>query len=59
MRTKTSLRQCLKDVLVGQWVPTFCEPQDRIYDSIKLPKGSIKKFIGRELSWDDEPVELK
>jgi hypothetical protein len=24
-----------------------------------LPKGSIKKLIGRELSWDDEPVELK
>ena len=23
-----------------------------------LPKGSIKKLIGRELSWDDEPVEL-
>lgn len=42
-----------------QWVPTFCECQDRIYDSIKLPKGSIKKLIGRELSWSDEPVELK
>lgn len=26
---------------------------------IELPKGSIKKLIGRELSWDDEPVELK
>ena len=26
---------------------------------IKLPKGSIKKLIGRELSWSDEPVELK
>ena len=24
-----------------------------------LPKGSIKKLIGRELSWSDEPVELK
>ncbi len=42
-----------------QWLPTFCESQDRIYDSIKLPKGSIKKLIGRELSWNDEPVELK
>ena len=27
--------------------------------SIELPKGSIKKLIGRELSWEDEPVELK
>lgn len=24
-----------------------------------LPIGSIKKLIGRELSWSDEPVELK
>lgn len=26
---------------------------------VNLPKGSIKKLIGRELSWSDEPVELK
>lgn len=26
---------------------------------IKLPKGSIKKLIGKELTWNDEPVELK
>ena len=24
-----------------------------------LPKGTIKKLIGRELTWDDEPVEFK
>ena len=31
-----------------------------IGDSIfHLPKGSIKKLIGRDLSWNDEPVELK
>ena len=28
-------------------------------DAIILPKGSIKKLIGRELTWEDEPVELK
>lgn len=28
-------------------------------DVITLPKGSIKKLIGKELSWNDEPVELK
>ena len=27
--------------------------------SIELPKGSIKKLIGRDLTWSDEPVELK
>ena len=32
------------------WKDTFTE--------ISLPKGSIKKLIGRELSFTDEPVEL-
>lgn len=27
--------------------------------TVKLPKGSIKKLIGRELSWEDNPVEYK
>lgn len=26
---------------------------------VRVPNGSIKKLIGRELSWKDEPVELK
>ena len=26
---------------------------------VSLPKGSIKKLTGRELTWDDSPVELK
>ena len=26
---------------------------------ITLPTGSIKKLIGRELTWSSEPVELK
>lgn len=25
---------------------------------LTLPSGSIKKLIGRELSWSDEPVEI-
>ena len=24
-----------------------------------LPKGSIKKLIGREPTWEDDPIELK
>lgn len=27
--------------------------------AVKLPKGSIRKLIGRDLAWKDEPVELK
>lgn len=26
--------------------------------SIELPKGTIKKLIGRELKWEDEPVKI-
>lgn len=26
---------------------------------IELPKGTIKKLIGKDLTWKDEPVELK
>lgn len=28
-------------------------------EHIKLPRGTIKKLIGRELTWKDDPVELK
>lgn len=24
-----------------------------------IPKGSIKKLIGKDLTWEDNPVELK
>ena len=30
-----------------------------LYDSISLPKGSIKKLIDKELTWNDESIELK
>lgn len=28
-------------------------------ECIKLPRGTIKKLIGRDLTWEDNPVELK
>lgn len=28
-------------------------------NAVELPKGYIKKLIGKGLSWEDEPVELK
>ncbi|MGL5730514.1 MAG: fructan hydrolase [Bacteroidales bacterium] len=28
-------------------------------DEVMLPKGTIEKIIGRELTWFDEPVEIK
>lgn len=40
------------------FIPTY--DKDYSYSRfVKLPKGSIKKLIGRELSWEDEPVELE
>lgn len=33
---------------------------DSYYDKyVELPSGSIKKLIGRDLTWENEPVELK
>lgn len=26
---------------------------------IQIPKGTIEKLIGKKLTWEDEPVELK
>jgi len=39
------------------WLPNNKRGDEEIY--IDLPKGSIRKLIGRELTWEDEPVELK
>lgn len=41
--------------IYGFWVDVK-DPEDT---QISLPRGSIKKLIGRELTWEDEPVELK
>lgn len=32
---------------------------EELGDCVELPKGTIKKIIGRELTWEDEPVELE
>lgn len=43
---------------MGYWKAVYLDYEDRVSDYIELPKGSIKKLIGRGLTWDDEPVEL-
>ena len=46
----------------GEWcddVEIEIESELGSYNScICLPEGSIKKLLGRELTWDDEPVEI-
>ena len=44
--------------LFGMWLPdTTCDDCEES-DCIILPQGSIKKLIGRDLTWEDEPVEI-
>ena len=51
--------EALPERLYCVLAPTFCEYENIVYDYVELPKGSIKKLIGRELSWSDDPIELK
>lgn len=56
------------------WLATDDDKREWIYNSepyrdddewneddyyIELPKGTIKKLIGKDLTWDDEPIEIK
>ena len=51
-------------LLYKLWEPEYWSDED-VSDygnedtEIKLPKGTIKKLIGRDLTWEDNPVELK
>lgn len=42
-----------------EWHTPYCDWIDGPYDYVELPYGSIKKLIGHELSWNDEPVKLE
>lgn len=39
----------------GYFWYTYRNPDGRIF----LPKGTIKKIIGKDLTWEDNPVELR
>lgn len=40
------------------WIMDCDKHGEFIGESVELPKGSVKKLIGRDLTWDDEPVEI-
>ena len=41
------------DIIDRYWI------DDKYCGYLNLPKGSIKRLIGKDLSWSDEPIELK
>ena len=43
--------ECMPHRYEGEWYET-CDNQE-------LPKGSIKKLIGRDLTWKNHPIELE
>lgn len=47
----------------SEWIHEFYPTKSkRIWfsaNTIQLQQGTIKKLIGRELTWNEEPVELK
>lgn len=47
-------------ILTEDEIKSYCYEADGNPDDciVILPKGSIKKLIGRELSWEDNPVLL-
>jgi hypothetical protein len=46
----------LRNKYRGRWERPYSDEGD--YQSVELPKGSIKKLIGKTLTWADEPYEL-
>jgi hypothetical protein len=51
---------CTKVEIISRMKPLRWD--ERIYyvpsDYITMPEGSIKRLIGRELTWEDDPVEF-
>ena len=42
-----------------QWMIPISFKNEEYCGFSDLPKGSIEKLIGKKLTWDDSPVELK
>lgn len=47
LRTEYGWECCSENC--GGWVEDY---------SIELPKGSIKKLIGKDITWNDEPIRI-
>lgn len=56
--TESIYPECPERTKYGTWVYEESIECTWIAVFIILPRGSIYKLIGRELTWEDEPVEL-
>ena len=52
-------REFIYDTKPKRCYCSVCAQASLLDNAVELPKGSIKKLIRRDLSWNDEPVELK
>ena len=51
------------DIPIGLCIGCFCNLNDdnrncKSLNRIILPKGSIKKLTGKDLTWKDNPIEI-
>lgn len=50
----------MDDSKYTHWISPYYNPDEGFEDiSVKLPKGTIRKLIGRELTFEESPVEIK
>lgn len=42
-----------------RWRDEWVASEDDLEDSLVLNNGTIRRFIGKVLSWSDEPVEIR
>lgn len=57
-RKPTRRDEVINKKKVTTWYP-FSDIQDSAPNFfVVLPSGSIKKLIGREITWENEPIEI-
>ena len=55
-------KQCsVKDINHNckKWIPLLTDSENFLFvNEINLPIGTIKKITGKNISWQDEPIEI-
>lgn len=57
--TSLPIRQIEKDPDTGKVYSNWHPSSNNYNDCQELDKGTIKKLIGRVLTWEDEPVKVE